>query len=138
MAGFQNSHLSCSPPWPLWPRSTMDSDFLAPTKQALGFCLDIPATRVSSYRTERGGNGCQEGELRESQKSWGRRGAGGLWGRSRDPAIVSACQSPRAGKCSALGHSLCLHREVPSLITACLSGWGLLGREGAVWWGPSE
>lgn len=72
----------------------MDSDFLAPTKQALGFCLDIPATRVSSYRTERGGNGCQEGELRESQKSWGRRGAGGLWGRSRDPAIVSACQSP--------------------------------------------
>lgn len=66
--------------------------------------------------------------------------AGSRWalGAQQGPGNRQCLPVPRAGKCSALGHSLCLHREVPSLITACLSGWGLLGREGAVWWGPSE
>lgn len=39
MAGFQKSHLSRSPPRPLWQRSRMCSVFLGPTKQAPGFSL---------------------------------------------------------------------------------------------------
>lgn len=44
MAGFQNSRLSCSPPWPLWPRSTMYSDFLPPQSGLWAFVLTSQPT----------------------------------------------------------------------------------------------
>lgn len=128
MAGFQTSHPSCSPLWPLWPRSKMYSDFLAPTKQALGFCLDIPAKRVSSYRAGRSGNECQEGNqnCRGAQGSQetlrgatvGRREAGGLQGQGRNQVAVRTHQPPRAGKSLALrAQPLSAYNRILFLIT---------------------
>lgn len=56
----------------------MCSDFSAPTKQALGFSLDIPANRVSSYRARRSGSGCQEESPTEGWEDGGLRGLPGV------------------------------------------------------------
>lgn len=62
----------------------MYSDFPAPTKQALGFSLDIPANRVSSYKVRRSGNGCQEGSRAKGWKVGGLQGSR-FWGGDQTP-----------------------------------------------------
>lgn len=61
----------------------MYSDFSAPTKQALGFFLDITANRVSSYRV-RSGSGCQEGSRAKGWEVGGLQGAR-VWGGHHTP-----------------------------------------------------
>lgn len=84
----------------------MCSDFPAPTKQALGFSLDIPANRVSSYRAGRSGSGCQEESPTEGWEAHELRGLGRRPGTSRGMQIF--------------GHSVCA-AGVPFLIIFSVS-----------------